>query len=735
VLWCAALHGGDLFVLRYCKSLTSFLIILTVLFIFAQFYLFIAHYRVSDLIDTLVGSSIILQMLHPAIILPIAGFLLLQVLAYALLIFWVGWMTRSLAAWLKLPKWMTIIIGFIFYSAACITILELNRYYFPDSLFSNIMVRIALFQQFGRVILYTCLCLLLILTVFSFIYSFVFKQYRKTSGILLLSLSAIFSASFYNSFSVPHFSKHAEPNIIIIGLDSLRPDFTGFYGNQAVRTPNMNHFLEESVSFSSAYTPLARTFPAWVTILTGKYPLHHDARNNLVDPAAIVTHDTLAKHLQQAGYQTIYATDEKRFSNITKGYGFDHILGPHMGVNDFLLGGLSDFPLSNLIVNLPFGRFLFPYNYANRAATITYQPASFLQLIKSDLARLPDKPLFLSVHFCLSHWPHKWADKNHPESSYISSQYQRSVDAVDKQLGTLLSMLKKSGLLENAWVIILSDHGTSLGLRGDRIISEANYRGDKQKMKMVPPLKLSPLPHQNNKLIYSVNTAYGQGTNVLSLTQHHVLLAFKRYGAILENHQAHELASLLDIAPTLLDILGLAPMSAADGISLRGYFSQPRRCEERFLRRSNPEFRESRMDCFVAKSAPRNDEPASSPRPFFIETGDSFSEIETDHIYLEKVLKHEIGIYGINPRTGLLAMNPFATQSIIKNKQLAVMQGDWILARYPVSKRNKKIVPPYFVLANIKSGEWTVGLETDFAKNAPVQALMERLRGFYGQEL
>jgi hypothetical protein len=193
-----------------------------------------------------------------------------------------------------------------------------------------------------------------------------------------------------------------------------------------------------------------------------------------------------------------------------------------------------------------------------------------------------------------------------------------------------------------------------------------------------------------------VNTAYGQGTNILSLTQNHVVLAFKRYGEKLEPKTDNKFASLIDIAPTILDILSISPLAKADGISLKP-------------------------------------DTQSSERTFFMETGDTLSEIETDHIYIEKVIKHEIGIYGISGK-GLLTMNPPAAQSIIKNKQLAIFRGDWILAHFPTSLRNKKVIPAYFVLANVKTGQWTVELDSNFAKKSPVQALNQELKGFYGKD-
>lgn len=685
-------------------SLLCMLTGLTLVFIFAQLYLFAVDYKVSDLVDSLVGTSISLQLFHPVILLPLIAYLLLQITAYVLFVSWIWFVTISITEWFKLRTVAMHIFGSVTWCMACFSMLELNRYYFPDSLFARLMTRVTFLNQYGEVVLVVMLALLFIITLIAYFHFFWCKRYRYSGSILLLCIVGVMAPALFRFESKPFVvNPNAKPNIIIIGLDSLRPDYTNFYGNKNVYTPNIDNFLDSAITFSESYTPLARTFPSWMSILTAKYPIHNQARNNLIEPAAVIKHDMLSRKLQQSGYETIYATDEKRFSNITNEYGFDRILGPGMGVDDFLLGGLSDFPLNNLLVNLPAGRFLFPYNYGNRAATITYQPDAFLQLIKSGLGNLTGKPVFLSIHLCLAHWPGKWADKGREGSVYLSSQYARSVSGLDKQLGALIQILKESGLLENSWVVILSDHGTALGMPNDRIISEVNYQGNKQNMEVVARNQFSALPHQNNKPVYSVNTAYGQGTNILSLTQNHVLLAFKRYGSNLAKRKVNELVSLLDVAPTLLDMLDISPLADIDGISLRPYFSD-----------SNP---------------------ITSRRAFFMETGDTLSEIETDHIYIEKVIKHEIGIYGIHPMTGLLTMSPIATTAIVRNKQLAIMWHDWILAHYPATVRKKKVIPPYFVLVNVKTGQWTVELSSPFAKAAPLDEMLQQLKDFYGNEM
>ncbi len=91
-----------------------------------------------------------------------------------------------------------------------------------------------------------------------------------------------------------------------------------------------------------------------------------------------------------------------------------------------------------------------------------------------------------------------------------------------------------------------------------------------------------------------------------------------------------------------------------------------------------------------------------------------------------------------------------AAKSISTNKQLGVLQGNWLLVHYP-EKHFLKLVPSktvkdewvmesdrypaYFVLANMATHAWTIGLDSSFAKNAPTRELLTQLQSFYPGEL
>lgn len=701
----------------HSKNLRTMVICLTLLFIFAQCSFFLIHMQAEELVDTLVNSSVSSSFFYPVILFPFVTFLFIQIIIYVIWASWILFVSMSLGVLFKLSARQTYWLGIVCWFMAAISVLTLNFYYYPDSFFSELFLQNILLQTISFPALICSVSILLLATALAYINYFFYGTHRFLGSVLLLVAASILVVSLYDKYtSIPITKSQAsrKPNVIIIGLDSMRPDFTSFFGNKTLNTPNIDAFLNASQTFTEAYTPLARTFPSWMSILTAQYPKHNSVRNNLVDQSQIVRHDTLAKKLQLAGYETIYATDEKRFSNITKDFGFDHVVGPGMGVNDFLLAGLSDFPLTNLVINFSVGRILFPFNYGNRAAAITYEPNNFLRLLSLDLATRSDKPIFLAVHLCVSHWPFSWAHQGVAEKNILPERYRLAAMKVDAQLGDLLKILETNGLLNNSMVVLLSDHGTTVGLPHDRMVTKENYIGNKKFSKKIPIYRLATAPKHSLDFAkdYALHTSYGQATDVLSLKQYWVLLAFRNYTAKVKPKKIRGLVSLLDVSPTLLNLLDLPPLHAVDGQSLKTYFD-------------------------VANHA---------YRPFFIETGDSLTEIETDHIDMMKVMQKKIGIYQVNPTTGLLSMSDPAEKSLINNKQRAVLSGDWLLARYPAGIRSKinastkwklvdEVVPPFFVLINMKTGKWTLELKSDFAKKAPVKAMQAQLKQFYGDEV
>lgn len=378
-----------------------------------------------------------------------------------------------------------------------------------------------------------------------------------TAGVSAVVLAAAVWTQPYASSQGPHPER---PHVILIGIDSLRREATTIAGDGEL-TPNISAYLAKSMVFTDATTPLARTFPSWVSILTGRHPRSTGAVVNLIDDTYIHASPTLPDLLRANDYRTVFGMDEVRFANIDESYGFDQLVTPPMGASDFLLVSINDTPLGNLIVNTPVGRWLFPNSYANRAASSVYDPNRFSSRVEEEVDF--SRPTFLAVHFTLPHWPYVWRDSTIiPDGvrSVATAKYEQAVRRADQQFARTMKFLESRGVLRNAIVIVLSDHGEALNAPTDVLLPP-----DKRYVVQgaVTPLGL-----------------YGHGTSVLSPTQYSVVLSIRGYGAASLAQQPARLisepVSIEDIAPTVLDLLRKnAPDAQFDGRSLAGLLEQP----------------------------------------------------------------------------------------------------------------------------------------------------------------
>ena len=350
--------------------------------------------------------------------------------------------------------------------------------------------------------------------------------------------------------SVPDGAPPERPHLIVIGIDSLRSDVARDLTANG-QLPHLRTLLRESTWFSDATTPLARTFPAWISILTGRAPSEANVVCNLTPRELVKANPTVASRLGEAGYHTVFATDEVRFSNIDESYGFDQAETPAIGAADFLIPQFSDIPLINLVANTPIARELFPQLYANRAVTFIYQPETFVARLRRSVRF--DRPTFLAVHLTAPHWPYVTAHSparratGRPWDDSFA-EYLDSVKRADGQLGELMSWLRDAGALESAVVVVLSDHGEALYRAGDSLV-EASAPN-------LPGVRVTPAGH---------------GTSVLSGPQFQVLLGFRGYGPMAQRIRpgiSQFPVALEDIAPTLAEFVGLDDATESDGISL-----------------------------------------------------------------------------------------------------------------------------------------------------------------------
>jgi arylsulfatase A-like enzyme len=368
-----------------------------------------------------------------------------------------------------------------------------------------------------------------------------------------------------------------------------------------------------------------------MSVLTGRHPVTTNARDNLMPRVLVHEGDTLGDALMAQGYQSVYATDEVRFANFDETFGFDQLITPAIGLSDFVFGKAGDLPLHNLLLNTRLGEWLFPGNYANRAVSVTYRPEHFMARLKRELT--VERPTFISIHLTLAHWPYSWAGLPTPQVvNEYRHAYRRSVAEVDRQFTSVLNVLREKSVLENAIVVVLSDHGEALGGHTDTMLRTTGTGPE----------------------IW--NSIWGHGTSVMSPHQYTVLFAMRAFGrASLPGSPANHAwpVSLEDIRPTLEHIaIGKAPVNV-EGTSLLPYLTD------------------------LSSTAQLDS------RIRFTETGFSPNRVLAGHYGSMGLIREGIRYFEFVPESGWVQLRPDRLGELMAHKQRAAISRNSLLAAIP----------------------------------------------------
>ena len=358
-----------------------------------------------------------------------------------------------------------------------------------------------------------------------------------------------------------------------------------------------------------------------------------------------------------------------------------------MGAADFLLGKANDFPLTNLIANTRLGACLFPATYANRAAAHVYRPRSFIDRLHRELDFQP--PTLLAVHFTLPHHPFHGAgpgDAIFSPASDRAYQYLDSIIAADAQFGALMRLLEERGMLQNAVVILLSDHGEALGQPANDTMLRGAVARD-----LLDGTRIS---------------MFGHGSSVLSANQYGVLLAMRGYGAAeFSPARVHsEPVSLVDITPTVLELTG-AGAQGFDGASLRPMLTGDAAAAQQY-----------------------------SQRLRFTETGFRTPLLAAGNFEEEGILGEAAAYFRMNPANSRFEVRPELMSVLLADKERAVLSSDWLLAAVP--SREDPARQKYVLVS--RKGAAPRRIEAPPSEGEPdveLRRLWNALHEHYGEEL
>ncbi len=248
------------------------------------------------------------------------------------------------------------------------------------------------------------------------------------------------------------------PDVILVSIDSLRPDHLGSYGNARQPSPFLDGLASAGLRYTEARAHSPWTLPSHTTMLSGRGPLEHE----VVEDTRRIPADLplVQEALGGAGYSTagfvttVYVSDTFGFER-----GFSHF-------EDYGIGRAENLKRT---VN---------------AETVVDDALTWARTAEG-------KPVFLFLHFYDVHYPYlppepwnlkydkpgskkstryrsyEWTLKN-PLSAdrlaHLQAQYDESIAYVDDQLARLGAAWAKSGR-RVSWVVT-ADHGEEFGEHG-----------------------------------------------------------------------------------------------------------------------------------------------------------------------------------------------------------------------------------------------------------------------------
>jgi choline-sulfatase len=294
-------------------------------------------------------------------------------------------------------------------------------------------------------------------------------------------------------------SKAPVSNILLITLDTLRADYLGCYGKDDIETPNLDALAERGTRFANAVVQVPLTTPSHASILTGRYPQGHGIR----DVGGFVMEEsvpTLAELVKPQGFQTAaFLAASVLHHRFGLNRGFDVY-------NDEMTSDPDVEKLPGVVAEV-------------RGDVITARAIEWLE--NRDRTRR----FFLWVHYYDPHFPYD--PPSDYRSRYSDDPYAGEVAFVDAQVGILLDRIREEGLEGSTLVMVISDHGESLGEHGEETHGVFLYDSTMK----VPLMVAGP----------------GVRSNVVE----------------------EQLVRSIDLVPTALEFVGLPAPEELDGVSLR----------------------------------------------------------------------------------------------------------------------------------------------------------------------
>jgi arylsulfatase A-like enzyme len=322
-------------------------------------------------------------------------------------------------------------------------------------------------------------------------------------------------------------------NIVLISIDTLNRSSLAAFDSTALSLPNLDQFAQAASRFTNAYSTASWTLPAHASLLTGLYPDRHGATHRKLRISQGI--HTLADSLAVGGFETVAFTDG---GFVAPGFGFadgfEYYDGwsskgsrlsdlelprdgkPHKDPGRALFDRAISFVSQRRASNPPFFLFLQTYAvhnyYQRRPWAIQASPGN---LDPSQL-RKPSEYLkcLTGRSLCSEDW------------LILSQLYRGELVNLDAGFGRLMAALDDAHLTASTLVVFLSDHGEGFDSSRQRL-------------------------HHGGRLHEDV-----------------IRIPIMMRGPLVVSQEIPDAISLVDVMPTVLDLVGLPIPPELDGVSL-----------------------------------------------------------------------------------------------------------------------------------------------------------------------
>jgi len=302
-------------------------------------------------------------------------------------------------------------------------------------------------------------------------------------------------------------------NLILLTMDAVRPDHLSCYGHKKIKTSYIDSIAEEGVLFENCICSSCLTPVSHASILTGNNPHRHKIR----DPFCKINSKTLTEILKEQEYATAgfvginFLSSQAGFNK-----GFDYF----------------DEPTKESSWNAK--------GYKGKKSQLeTLWGNWWVDRMLKWLKEHASSNFFIWGHYFEAHFLAEkallYAGKLEKDKLSDYAYYDAKIKYMDEHLfGPLIRVLKELDLYENTTIVITSDHGEKLGPK------QPNWED-----------YYFNYPQHKTMYDYDLKVPFIIKSNGLS-----------------RNKRIRHTVRAIDLAPTLIDLLGLSTNFSCDGLSL-----------------------------------------------------------------------------------------------------------------------------------------------------------------------